>query len=103
MRPLDPLLHSQLRLAIVSVLLSVKEADFLYLQEKTGATSGNLSVQLTKLSDAEYITLEKESAGRSSRTTCQLTEKGKAALQQYVTILREDYLGLGNYGIENNE
>ena len=49
---LDPLIHSQLRLAIMSILLSVDEADFVYLKEKTESTAGNLSVQLDKLSKA---------------------------------------------------
>ena len=51
---LDPLLHSQLRLAIISLLVGVKEADFSYLQEATQSTNGNLSVQITKLKDARY-------------------------------------------------
>ena len=55
LKELDPLLHSQLRLAVMSILLSVDEADFVYLKEKTGSTSGNLSVQIDKLSAAEYI------------------------------------------------
>lgn len=91
MRDLDPLLHSQLRLSIVSILLGVVEADFVYLREKTGATSGNLSVQIDKLSSAGYIEVEKENAGRSSRTSCRLTAKGRAALEEYIKILREDY------------
>ena len=53
LRELNPLLHSQLRLAIVSILLSVDEADFVYLKEQTGATAGNLSVQIDKLVAAE--------------------------------------------------
>ena len=59
LRPLDPLLMSELRLAIMSVLMSVEEADFLYLKEVTGATSGNISVQLDKLSTAGYIKIKK--------------------------------------------
>ena len=94
MRTLDPLLHSQLRLAIVSILLGVKEADFVYLREKTGATSGNLSVQIDKLSEAGYIAVTKENSGRASRTTCKLTPLGHKALEEYITILREDYLNL---------
>ena len=94
MRELDPLLHSQLRLSIVSILLSVVKADFVYLRQKTGATSGNLSVQIDKLSEAGYIEVEKESAGRSSRTTCRITVKGRAALEEYIQILKEDYFHL---------
>lgn len=55
MEELDPLLHSQLRLAIMSLLLSVDEADFVYLKEKTESSAGNLSVQLDKLASAGYI------------------------------------------------
>ena len=94
MRELYPLLHSQLRLSIVSILLSVAEADFVYIRQKTGATSGNLSVQLDKISEAGYIEVEEESAGRSSRTTCHLTANGRAALEEYNQILREDYFHL---------
>ena len=63
LKPLDPLLHSELRLAVISILISVKEAEFSYIKEKTGATSGNLSVQLTKLQDANYIKIEKSFIG----------------------------------------
>lgn len=91
MRELDPLLHSQLRLSIISILASVVDADFVYLKEKTKATSGNLSVQIEKLSDAGYIEVEKKNAGRSSRTTCRIAPKGRTALAEYVKILREDY------------
>lgn len=92
MKELDPLLHSQLRLAIVSLLLSVEKADFSYLKEQTRATSGNLSVQLDKLSAAGYIEVRKEIVGRKPRTTCRLTDKGRAALSEYVESLKE-YLG----------
>lgn len=92
MRELDPLLHSQLRLAIISLLLSVEEADFNYLKEKTEATSGNLSIQLDKLSNAGYIEIRKEIVGKKPRTSCRLTQKGRDALDMYVASLRE-YLG----------
>ena len=92
MRELDPLLHSQLRLAIISLLLSVEEADFNYLKEKTEATSGNLSIQLDKLSNAGYIEVRKEIVGKKPRTSCRLTNKGREALDAYVASLRE-YLG----------
>ena len=77
MKELDPLLHSQLRLAIISLLLSVEEADFNYLKEKTQATSGNLSVQIDKLSEAGYIEAHKEIVGKKPRTSCRLTGKGR--------------------------
>lgn len=92
MKELDPLLHSQLRLAIVSLLLSVEEADFNYLKEKTQSTSGNLSVQIDKLSDASYIEVRKEIVGKKPRTTCRLTDEGRNALDEYVASLKE-YLG----------
>jgi hypothetical protein len=92
MKELDPLLHSQLRLAIVSLLLSVEEADFNYLKEKTQSTSGNLSVQIDKLSDAGYIEVRKEIVGKKPRTTCRLTDEGRNALDEYVASLKE-YLG----------
>lgn len=89
MKELDPLLHSQLRLAIVSILLSVKEADFAFLKEKTEATSGNLSVQIEKLAEAGYIAVRKEIVGKKPRTFCSLTEKGHDALDQYIKDLKE--------------
>lgn len=93
MKELDPLLHSQLRLAIVSLLLNVEEADFMWLKEKTNATQGNLSIQIEKLAEAGYIAVRKEFAGKRPRTTCCMTDKGRDALQEYVKSLRE-YLNL---------
>lgn len=93
MKELDPLLHSQLRLAVMSILMSVEEADFVYLREKTESTAGNLSVQLDKLARAEYITVEKGFAGRKPRTLCRVTDKGRRAFEDYVDTLRS-YLKL---------
>lgn len=93
MKELDPLLHSQLRLAVMSILMSVEEADFVYLREKTESTAGNLSVQLDKLASAEYITVEKGFAGRKPRTVCRVTDKGRRAFEDYVDTLRS-YLNL---------
>lgn len=93
LQELDPLLHSQLRLAIVSILLSVDEADFVYLKEQTGATAGNLSVQIDKLAAAEYIRVIKEFVGRKTRTSCQITEKGREAFERYVEAIKS-YLKL---------
>lgn len=93
MKELDPLLHSQLRLAVMSILMSVEEADFVYLREKTESTAGNLSVQLDKLARAEYITVEKGFAGRKPRTVCRVTDKGRRAFEDYVDTLRS-YLRL---------
>ena len=86
---LDPILHAELRLAVISVLAGVEEADFSYLKRQTGATSGNLSVQIEKLSAAGYITVEKGFKGKMPRTTCRITPIGQAAFQSYVTALQE--------------
>lgn len=87
-KDLDPILHSQLRLAIVSLLLSVREAEFSYLKENTQATAGNLSVQLQKLKDAGYIEVEKSFKNNYPNTTCRMTEKGIDAFDKYVQALR---------------
>ena len=89
---LDPLLHSELRLAVMSILIGVEEADFVYLRRQTGATAGNLSVQLDKLSAARYITVEKGFQGKKTRTTCRITDTGRAAFAAYVESLRS-YIG----------
>ncbi|MCR4660046.1 MAG: transcriptional regulator [Bacteroidales bacterium] len=86
---LDPLLHSELRLAVVSLLMSVDEADFTYIKEQTGATSGNLSVQLDKLTAAGYITVEKGFKGKMPRTTCRITPSGTDAFRAYVKALKK--------------
>ena len=94
MKELDPLLHSQLRLAIMSILLSVEEADFVYLKEKTESTAGNLSVQLDKLSTAGYIKKETDGSGTKPRTICQMTDTGREAMQKYVEALKTYFAGL---------
>lgn len=87
-KPLDPLLHSELRLAVMSILMSVDEADFVYLKEQTRATAGNLSVQLDKLSNAGYIEIQKGFQGKKPRATCRITDKGLKAFEEYVEALR---------------
>ena len=94
MEELDPLLHSQLRLAVMSLLLSVDEADFVYLKEKTDSTSGNLSVQLEKLSAAGYISKETDGSGAKARTVCRMTDVGRAAMQKYVEALKTYFSAL---------
>jgi DNA-binding transcriptional ArsR family regulator len=88
-KDLDPLLHSQLRLAIVSILVSVKEADFSYLKEKTNSTAGNLSVQLQKLREADYIDIKKEFKHNYPQTTCKITKVGLKAFENYVKNLKQ--------------
>jgi len=92
LQPLDPILHSELRLAIVSVLMSLKNADFAYLQEKTGATNGNLGAQIKKLEEAGYIKTKKGYSNNRPQTLCEMTDKGQKAFAQYVKNLR-DYIG----------
>lgn len=93
MKELNPLLHSQLRLGVMSILMNVEEADFVYLREKTESTAGNLSVQLDKLSSAGYISIEKGFVGKKTRTTCRITDAGRKAFEEYVEALK-DYLNL---------
>jgi len=89
LKELNPLLHSQLRLAIMSILMNCEEASFVYIKEQTQATAGNLSVQLDKLVSAGYITVEKKFQGKKPLTLCRVTESGKQAFEEYVTALRE--------------
>ncbi|MBX2969447.1 MAG: transcriptional regulator [Cyclobacteriaceae bacterium] len=86
---LDPLLHSQLRLGIMSILMSVESAEFTFLKEKTNSTAGNLSVQLDKLSEAGYIHIEKSFKGKKPLTTCKITNKGIKAFEEYVNALKQ--------------
>lgn len=85
---LDPLLHSELRLAVISLLVSSEEAEFPYIKEQTGATAGNLSVQVDKLSVAGYIEVEKTFKGKRPCTICRITPKGMKAFEDYVEALK---------------
>jgi len=87
-KELDPILHSQLRLAIMSLLIGVKEAEFTFIREKTGATAGNLSVQVQKLKDAGYIEVIKQFKDNYPQTICKITEQGINAFEQYVKDLQ---------------
>lgn len=87
-KELDPILHSQLRLAIVSLLISVREAEFTFLKEKTNSTAGNLSVQINKLKDAGYIDVTKQFSNNYPQTTCKITKKGIEAFEEYVNALQ---------------
>ncbi|HCY89110.1 MAG TPA: transcriptional regulator [Chitinophagaceae bacterium] len=82
-RTLDPVLHAPLRLAIVSVLRDHAQADFRMLREKTGASAGNLSVQLNKLKDAGYISIVKQFKDNYPQTLCSITAQGHAAFESY--------------------
>ena len=85
---LDPILHSQLRLAVMSLLISVKEAEFTFLKEKTNATAGNLSVQIQKLKEAGYIEVVKQFKDNYPQTICKITTPGIHAFEVYVKNLQ---------------
>jgi DNA-binding transcriptional ArsR family regulator len=91
-KDLDPILHSQLRLAVMSLLISVKEAEFTFIREKTNATAGNLSVQVQKLKEAGYIDVTKQFKDNYPQTICKITKAGIRAFEDYVTSL-QSYLG----------
>ena len=88
-KDLDPLLHSQLRLAVISLLVSVKEAEFTFLKEKTNVTAGNLSVKIQKLKDANYIEITKQFKDNYPQTMCKITKTGIEAFEAYVRDLRQ--------------
>ncbi len=92
-KELDPILHSQLRLAVMSILTSIEEAEFSYLKEKTNATSGNLSVQISKLKEAGYIEIKKQFNNNYPQTLCKITPTGKEAFDNYVKAL-QTYMNL---------
>ena len=94
-KELDPILHSQLRLAVMSLLIGIKEAEFTFLKEKTGATAGNLSVQIQKLKDAEYIEVQKQFKDNYPQTLCKITPKGVDAFETYVKALQGYISGNG--------
>jgi DNA-binding transcriptional ArsR family regulator len=93
-KELDPMLHSQLRLAVISLLIGVKEAEFTFLKDKTGATAGNLSVQLQKLREAGYIDIIKQFKDNYPQTICKITNAGIKAFDIYVKNL-QSYLSSG--------
>ena len=88
-KDLDPLLHSQLRLAVMSLLIGVESAEFTFIREKTNSTAGNLSVQLDKLSEAGYISITKSFKGKKPLTTCAITKQGIKAFEDYVAALKQ--------------
>lgn len=90
-KKLNALLHQELRLSIMSLLMTTDSAEFKFLLEKTGATKGNLSVQLNKLKDAGYLIITKGYKGNYPHTSCTITEKGKKAFEEYVNAI-EQYL-----------
>jgi DNA-binding transcriptional ArsR family regulator len=93
-KELDPILHSQLRLAVMSLLISVKEAEFIFLKEKTHATAGNLSVQINKLRESGYIEIVKQFKENYPQTICKITVKGIDSFEKYVLAL-QSYMNPG--------
>jgi DNA-binding transcriptional ArsR family regulator len=87
-KDLDPILHSQLRLAVISLLISVREAEFTFIKEKTNATAGNLSVQLNKLKEAGYVEITKQFKDNYPQTLCKISTKGIDSFEQYVKALQ---------------
>ena len=90
-KELDPVLHSQLRLSVISLLISTEFAEFTYIREQTGATAGNLSIQITKLKEAGYIEVEKKFRNNYPLTLCRITPLGRQKFTEYVDALK-DYL-----------
>jgi len=88
-KKLNPLLHSQLRLAIISYLVSNGKADFTELKEITNATSGNISVQLKKLEEAKYIKITKGFLNNYPHTSIEITKKGVDAFEEYVETIKK--------------
>ena len=86
---LDDLIHSKIRLAIMTILMSGEKAQFTYLKKVLKATDGNLSVHLTKLEDAGYISVEKRFVNKRPQTTCKITAKGRNAFEKYVDVLEK--------------
>ena len=87
-KDLNPILHSQLRLAVISILIGVKEAEFTFLREKTNASAGNLSVQINKLKEAGYIDVAKQFKDNYPQTICKITPLGVEAFEEYVKDLQ---------------
>ena len=94
-KELDPILHSQLRLAVISLLISVKEAEFTFIKEKTASTAGNLSVQLNKLKEAGYVDITKQFKDNYPQTLCKITTVGMDAFEKYVNAL-QSYMNTGS-------
>lgn len=86
---LDPIIHAPTRLAILSILITVENANFTFLKESTGTTDGNLSTHLTKLEESGYINIEKMFKGKKPQTTCAITKKGRTAFEKYLEQLEQ--------------
>ena len=88
-KDLDPLLHSQLRLAIVSMLVNSEKVEFTYIMEETNAAAGNISIQIKKLKEAGYIKVEKTFKNNYPKTMLSITDLGVKAFESYVNELQK--------------
>ena len=86
---LDPLIHAPVRLAVISLLVTVESASFAFLKESTKATDGNLSTHLSKLEKAGYVTIKKTFKGKKPHTSCAITKKGRDAFVSYLNNMEE--------------
>jgi DNA-binding PadR family transcriptional regulator len=86
---LNPVIHGKLRLALLSLLAGVEEAEFTWLRGKTGSTDGNLGAQLLKLEEAGYVAVEKKFVMRKPQTNYRITETGRQELAEYVRALKQ--------------
>jgi DNA-binding HxlR family transcriptional regulator len=86
---LNPVIHGKLRLALLSLLVGVDEAEFTWLRAKTGATDGNLGAQLAKLEEAGYVAVKKKFVQRKPQTLYRMTEAGRQAFLEYVQALKQ--------------
>ncbi len=82
------MIHGKLRLALLSLLAGVEEAEFTWLRNKTGATDGNLGAQLQKLEEAGYVAVKKRFVQRKPQTLYRMTDAGRTALGEYVRALK---------------
>jgi DNA-binding HxlR family transcriptional regulator len=86
---LNPVIHGKLRLALLSLLVGVDEAEFTWLRAKTGSTDGNLGAQLAKLEEAGYVAVDKKFVQRKPQSLYRITEAGRAAFLAYVQALKQ--------------
>lgn len=86
---LDPIIHAPVRLSIMTILISVREADFNYLKVTTGTSDGNLSTHLSKLENAGYLKTVKRFIARKPKTTCSITASGRSAYEKYIVVLEQ--------------
>lgn len=86
---LNPIIHGKLRLALLSLLAGVEQAEFTWLRSRTGSTDGNLGAQLLKLEETGYVSVEKKFVLRKPQTIYRITESGRHALTEYVQALKQ--------------